>query len=243
MTPPQDFADANKPRPQRQAKPVNRGQGKRTAEQNPPSSRRNNAKKQTAQKADFEVAQTTKRRARKFPFSLLIAALLACSGLSYFIYSLAQVPPIRDGVATLNKPTASPPKIEKVPPPQPQTTEVVSSKDETKGKEFTFYDQLPKTEVDTRGAGEYISTPRDTKAEVRYILQAASFRNPADAEKMRVDITLLGLPNVRTSKSVNEAGGTWYRVTTGPFDNSWKLKKARAKLESIGISPLQVKAD
>ena len=102
---------------------------------------------------------------------------------------------------------------------------------------------LPDSEVTTSDPTAYKSTPKDQAAETQYLLQAGSFRSAGDADRVRAQLLLLGLPNVHVSEVTTESGTTWYRVRTGPFLNRTTLKEGRNKLEAQGITPLAVKAE
>ena len=102
---------------------------------------------------------------------------------------------------------------------------------------------LPKSEITTADPKNYKSTPRDVANEVQYLLQAGSFRNEQDAERMRAQLILLGLPNVRSEKTNSGNGNTWFRVRTGPFKNRTELKAATNKLARQNIYPLKIKAN
>jgi cell division protein FtsN len=117
-------------------------------------------------------------------------------------------------------------------PPPPQAPEA----------RFDFYDILPRSEVQGP-QNVYHSTPRDSvEAQSRHLLQTGSFRAEADAERMRVELLLSGLPNVHTSR-VEGDNGIWYRVRTGPFNNRTELNRARNQLTSLGITPLPIPLD
>ncbi|MGB1191994.1 MAG: SPOR domain-containing protein, partial [Pseudomonadales bacterium] len=51
-----------------------------------------------------------------------------------------------------------------------------------------------------------------------YLIQAGSFKTQAQAEKLLVELTLLGL-EPKIDKSRNASGNLWYRVRLGPFEN------------------------
>jgi cell division protein FtsN len=78
--------------------------------------------------------------------------------------------------------------------------------------------------------------------EHRYLLQAGSFRDPADAERMRARLILEGLPGVRTDRSEG-SNGIWYRVRVGPFDNRSAMNRASNKLSKLNIIPMEVRID
>ncbi|MGB0359895.1 MAG: SPOR domain-containing protein [Endozoicomonas sp.] len=71
----------------------------------------------------------------------------------------------------------------------------------------------------------------------KYLLQAGSFRNISDAERLRARLLLEGLsPKI---EKVNVSGGeTWHRVQIGPFSNSSDIKNAQKVLASQNINSL-----
>jgi cell division protein FtsN len=169
--------------------------------------------------------------------------------------------------ATLSKPEPIKPKPKPEPvkpkPPEPKKQESVAvsaekpkpdsktvSKKEPVIEEqstqaqshYEFYDLLTKTEVTVPEVTAYKSTPRTEKLDKKYLLQAASFKNESDAEKMRAQLILAGLPNVHTNRSEGE-NGVWFRVRVGPFDNRTEMTKAHNKLAKMRISPMAVGAD
>lgn len=101
---------------------------------------------------------------------------------------------------------------------------------------------LPKSTVETPEVSAYKSTPKTAKLQSRILLQAGSFRNAADAERMRARLILAGLPNVVTSRTEG-SNGVWYRVRTGPFDTRAAVNQATNKLYKLNIHPLEVRAD
>ena len=100
---------------------------------------------------------------------------------------------------------------------------------------------LKESEVETVKVDAYKSTPKNAKSEHKYLLQAGSFKVKADAERMRAQLILQGLPDVHTDTSKNKDGTLWYRVRLGPFDNRSKLSKAYDKLVQLNIQPLRIK--
>lgn len=129
-----------------------------------------------------------------------------------------------------------PPTPEPAPIPEPIVVELPPEAPEAR---FDFYDILPRSQVQAP-QGVYHSTPRDApEAQARFLLQTGSFRNEEDAERMRAQLLLSGLPNVHTSR-VEGDNGIWYRVRTGPFNNRTELNRARNQITSLGISPMSI---
>jgi cell division protein FtsN len=77
-------------------------------------------------------------------------------------------------------------------------------------------------------------TPVEVPEPVAFTLQAGAFRDAADANRRRADITLLGYP-ARVEAISAGAGGQTYRVQVGPFDNAAALAGARGALKDQGI--------
>ena len=73
----------------------------------------------------------------------------------------------------------------------------------------------------------------------RYILQAGSFRQGADADRRRAQILLLGLD--AKVESVEANGDRWHRVYVGPFQSHNTLTDARSKLINESIDTLVIR--
>lgn len=103
-------------------------------------------------------------------------------------------------------------------------------------KEFDFYTLLPDIEQimpdDLPDAA-----PASSRQKYDYFLQAASFRNHADAEKLRARIALKGFKSVTQARVVKDRG-TFYRVRLGPYADKRRAKTAKTKLQKIGVRPL-----
>ncbi|NVK43455.1 MAG: SPOR domain-containing protein [Oceanospirillaceae bacterium] len=175
---------------------------------------------------------------RRAPRALLLVTLVAVGGLGFGLYRLiglqsAVTPEVRTQAASpAPKPAPAPAATAKTAP--------APAADAETQRRFEFYDMLPKSEVEAPQVEAYKSTPRTAKLEHSYLLQAGSFRDPADAERMRARLLLAGLPNVTTSR-VDGSNGTWYRVRSGPFTNRQELNKAENKMVKLSIQPMQIK--
>ncbi|EAR61427.1 SPOR domain-containing protein [Neptuniibacter caesariensis] len=193
-------------------------------------------------KASASRAKPTPKRApakpkKRFPTVLLAITLMMLSGLGYGLYQLTQVDP-----GSSNTPLAkSKPAPQKSPPAKSQAPVVEQSTTAEDKKRFEFYEMLEKSEVKAPQVDAYKSTPKDAKTQHKYLLQAGSFKSKADAEQMRAQLILLGLPNVHTDTSKSKDGTLWYRVRLGPFDNRSRLSKAYDKLVQQNIQPLRIK--
>lgn len=104
---------------------------------------------------------------------------------------------------------------------------------------YEFYEMLAKSEVLVPvlealkgGSGG---------SDAIYLLQAGSFRAAEDAERLRVNLLLLGF-DVETHP-VDLDGNVWHRVMVGPFASPSDLRHAQARLraEEIDSIPLSRK--
>ncbi len=92
---------------------------------------------------------------------------------------------------------------------------------------FDFYTVLPKREVDIPEPDLSDNKPNKKSeqtqhaANVKFILQAGSFTNAADAERQKAQLALVGLQSVVSKANVN--GVTYYRVELGPYADDGTL--------------------
>jgi cell division septation protein DedD len=101
---------------------------------------------------------------------------------------------------------------------------------------FDFYEILKGHEVEV-DAKVIDNTPK--KSDSIYWLQAASFKQAADADQLRVKLLLLNLA-ASTQKTTNKQQVEWHRVMVGPFSSRSKLAKARSILASNEISSILI---
>jgi cell division protein FtsN len=201
-----------------------------------------------------------KRRSWK----LALLSLVGLAGLVYLLNQLLNVNPTEVQTQTVQeaapkpkpepiKPKPAPvqpkpePVVVKKPEPAPKPVKTTPPKAEPVVEEqstpaqshYEFYDLLPNTEVAVPEVAAYKSTPKTEKLDTKYVLQAASFKTESDAEKLRAQLILAGLPNVHTSRSEG-SNGVWFRVRVGPFENRSVMNKAHDKLTRMRISPMEI---
>ena len=113
---------------------------------------------------------------------------------------------------------------------------------EEQASPYDFYNQLPKFEVvvpekdkdvrpDTRGAPE---TRRGT-----YVLQAGSYKNFADSDRVRAKLALQGVESKVQKVSVDS--DTWYRVRIGPISKLDELNRLRTILRKTDVDVLVIR--
>jgi cell division protein FtsN len=125
-------------------------------------------------------------------------------------------------------------------------------KEVTSNTKFDFFTVLPEREVivteerrpapKTTAAIKAADKPPVEQVDIsgeRYILQAGSFRQGADADRRRAQILLLGLD--AKVESVEANGDRWHRVYVGPFQSHNTLSDARSKLINESIDTLVIR--
>ena len=110
------------------------------------------------------------------------------------------------------------------------------------GTQFDFYEMLPKFEVvipEKDGSGAAPSTTGSVQKPGAYVLQAGSFRNLADADRVRALIALQGVESKIQKVTIDN--DTWHRVRIGPITNLQKLEETRSKLRQAQIEALVIR--
>lgn len=132
---------------------------------------------------------------------------------------------------------AKPAPAAKNAPPAP-SAEAASGVAEGKPR-FEFYKVLTDKQ-DTmmpaapRESGKPAQKPQAAAKEV-YYLQAGSFSNADDADKMKAKLSMLGMEvNVQTATIPDK--GVWHRVRLGPYKGAEEMNKALAMLKQNGVS-------
>jgi cell division protein FtsN len=107
---------------------------------------------------------------------------------------------------------------------------------------YDFYKMLPKFEVvvpekdkdvrpDIRGVPE---TRRGT-----YVLQAGSYKNFADADRVRAQLALQGVESKVQKVSVDD--DTWHRIRIGPISKLDELNRLRGILRKADVDVLVIR--
>ena len=104
---------------------------------------------------------------------------------------------------------------------------------------YDFYDMLPKQEVEVpRGDDRRPSGSALPRGDVT--LQAGSFKNAAEAEKLQARLAQYGVDAKIQRFSLEDV--TWYRVRVGPIATVEELEVIRAKLAEAEVEATPVSA-
>lgn len=110
---------------------------------------------------------------------------------------------------------------------------------------FDFYTLLPELEVvipegDYRIKDGEGSAPPPVETPGSYLLQAGSFRQLAEADRMKASLALLGVQARIQTVQVND--DTWHRVRVGPYADLGELNEIRDRLRDNQVDTILVKA-
>ncbi len=112
-----------------------------------------------------------------------------------------------------------------------------------RGPHFDFYQLLAHpTQILTSTETREVATAPSTKPVAQpgsYVLQVASFRDAHDAQALKAQLALWGVPAV--VQPVTVQGETWHRVRVGPVTDLAKLNALRDKLSAHKLSPLLIR--
>lgn len=119
---------------------------------------------------------------------------------------------------------------------------------------YDFYTVLPEMEVlipdselqervraeaPTANATGQSATTATPPGGVRYRLQAASYRDPRQAEETKARLALLGVS--ASVQSVNINGSTYHRVYVGPYTSAAEVERVKQQLASNGMQAITVR--
>lgn len=101
---------------------------------------------------------------------------------------------------------------------------------------YDFYTILPQAEtvvpdyeIQTRVREELVGKTKQAK----YVMQAGSFREAADAERHKAKLALLGIESWVEKAKVGSV--IWHRVKIGPYDNPSSVSTIKSLLQKNGI--------
>lgn len=193
--------------------------------------------------------QPEPRRVPKWVYGF---TLVVVAGFGGGLYYLSNVPEESGGAEAVREQLtaaldeAKEPKPAPVETPKHETIEEIKEKAETMKKAFEFYELLENEEVSIDLPGD--QEPESTGSSVdktpvaaeqsSWIIQVASFRSVADADRVRAELLLNGLMNTEIQSVEVTGKGTYHRVVVGPFEHRPSLNKAQDILADLRYQPL-----
>ncbi len=131
-----------------------------------------------------------------------------------------------------------------VPRPDPRPKGAAAGDAEDGAKNYDFYDMLPNFEVvvpekDREVARERDNAPATIERPGVYVLQAGSYRQQTDADRIRAQLKLQGIDaNVQR---VAVDADVWHRVRIGPITDLAELNRLRARLRAADLDALVIR--
>jgi cell division protein FtsN len=122
-------------------------------------------------------------------------------------------------------------------PPDPDGAERDDS-----GTSYDFYSSLPKFEVVVPEKEKDVRPDVRAVPETRrgtYVLQAGSYKNFADADRVRARLALQGVESKVQKVSVDN--DTWHRIRIGPISNLDQLNRLRTILRKADVDVLVIR--
>ena len=132
-----------------------------------------------------------------------------------------------------------------VPRPEPRPDKDAAAVEVDDGaKNYDFYDMLPNFEVVVPEKDREVSRERDnTPAKIErpgvYVLQAGSYRQQAEADRIRAQLKLQGIEANVQRVAVDD--DVWHRVRIGPITDLTELNRLRARLRAADLDALVIR--
>jgi len=134
---------------------------------------------------------------------------------------------------TVKKDIAVKPQIEKTSEPEKKSDPEPLQPEEPRYDFYTILPQaetvVPDYEIQTRVREELVGKTKATK----YVMQAGSFRDVADAERHKAKLALLGIESWIEKAKVGNV--IWHRIKVGPYDNPSSVSTIKDLLQKNGI--------
>jgi cell division protein FtsN len=125
---------------------------------------------------------------------------------------------------------------------EPPDSDAAEAGAEEPGKSYDFYDMLPKFEVVVPEKDKDVRPDTKSVPETRrgtYVLQAGSYKNFADADRVRAQLALQGVESKVQKVSVDN--DTWHRIRIGPISKLDELNRLRQILHKADVDVLVIR--
>jgi cell division protein FtsN len=110
-------------------------------------------------------------------------------------------------------------------------------------EKYDFYEMLPNFEVVVPEKDKEVKRDLPTAAKVDrpgvYVLQAGSYRNEADADRVRAQLAMQGI-DAKVQRVAVDAD-VWHRVRIGPVTNLDQLNRLRKQLQAADVDALVIR--
>jgi cell division protein FtsN len=170
-------------------------------------------------------------RMREFGMGALVGIALAVGGAVYIMGNRQH-----DAASAREKAEAPRPDPHRKAPSDPAATAATSEK-------YDFYEMLPNFEVVVPEKEKDVKRDLPATARVErpgvYVLQAGSYRNEADADRVRAQLAMQGI-DAKVQRVAVDAD-VWHRVRIGPITKLDDLNKLRKQLQAADVDALVIR--
>lgn len=171
-------------------------------------------------------------RMKEFGMGALVGILLAGASTIY-IMSTRQ----HDAALAREKSEAPRPDPHRKAPTDPEAATAVT------GEKYDFYEMLPNFEVVVPEKDKDVKRDLPATAKVErpgiYVLQAGSYRNEADADRVRAQLAMQGI-DAKVQRVAVDAD-VWHRVRIGPITKLDDLNRLRKQLQAADVDALVIR--
>lgn len=169
---------------------------------------------------------------REFGMGALVGIILASSATVFIMNARQHEAAVRD------KNEAPRPDPRRKAPTDPEATGTANA-----GEKYDFYEMLPNFEVVVPEKDKDVKRDLPATAKVErqgvYVLQAGSYRNEADANRVRQQLSMQGIEAKVQRVAVDT--DVWHRVRIGPITNLDQLNKVRKQLQAADVDALVIR--
>jgi cell division protein FtsN len=171
------------------------------------------------------------RRWREFGYGALAGAVLTSMA---FVYAGGMA---HRGAEAPDAPRPDPHRAAR---PDPEAGTAGSGKPTEK---YDFYEMLPNFEVVVPEKDKDVKRDLPAAAKIErpgvYVLQAGSYRNESDANRVRAQLAMQGV-DAKVQRVAVDAD-VWHRVRIGPISNLDELNKVRRQLQAADVDALVIR--
>jgi cell division protein FtsN len=171
-------------------------------------------------------------RMREFGMGALVGIILSGSATVFIMNSRQHEAAARD------KAEAPRPDPHRKAPADPEANTTAVS-----GEKYDFYEMLPNFEVVVPEKDKDVKRDLPATAKVErpgvYVLQAGSYRNEADADRVRAQLAMQGI-DARVQRVAVDAD-VWHRVRIGPITKLDDLNRLRKQLQAADVDALVIR--
>ncbi|HLY52586.1 MAG TPA: SPOR domain-containing protein [Steroidobacteraceae bacterium] len=169
-------------------------------------------------------------RYREFGYGVLVGVVMAGAAFLYAGGNRHKAPDAAD---------APHPDPHRMPP----ADSAAASADNPTARKYDFYQMLPNFEVVVPEKDKEVKRDLPAGAPIErpgvYVLQAGSYRNQADAERVRAQLALQGVQAKVQRVAVDT--DVWHRVRIGPITSLDELNRVRKQLKAAEVDALVIR--